>query len=222
MAASFNLIAVALTTLALIGATPSAYQDCTRFFSNDACDQTRVAWLPSYGWSAQWWQRGQATQITKRDGFVYERKDRDPRRLGFQGPDDGTFFVYAGAGPTKGHVVYDHAHRIAFYDQSCCSWHNVIAAAGVRPLPSKVVERDLSHLITVRGLHLGDSMTAVTRMYGHARPLPIVGHPAVVLLAYTTWPPYNSQRAMPGPCGQFENLVFRKNRLVYIQFGNGC
>jgi hypothetical protein len=181
------------------------------------------AWLPSYGVAPEAWWHGQATHIDQRDGFAYENeKPWRPDALGFQGPDDGTFFVYGEAGPPKGHVVYDPAHRIAFYDQGCCSWHDVVVAADVAPPPKRVVTRDLSDIHTVRGIRLGVTPTAVMQVYGKAKLLPVTGHADVQLLAYTTWAPMKSQAALRGPCGQLENFVFRQNRLIFIQLGNGC
>jgi hypothetical protein len=142
--------------------------------------------------------------------------------LGFQGPDDGTPFVYGAAGPTRGHVVYDPAHRIAFFEQGCCSASEVVAAADVVPPPKHVVTNDLSGLSTVRGIRLGETPTAVMQIYGKSKMLTVTGHAGLQMLAYTTWKPFKSVSTVASPCGQFQNFVFRQERLIYIRFGNGC
>ena len=214
---------IVLLSYALVGASPSFDKECLTFYTKDVCDQARVAWLPSFGNAAEWMRRQHATRISQRDGFKYGGVTPDSRTsLGFVGPEDGTFFVAASAGnPPKGRVVYDQVHRIAFYQQGCCSWFDVVAAADVNPPPRKVILRDLSSLTTVRGIRLGDSMDVVTRIYGRAKPGSIPGYPSLVVLAYTTWPPL-SKRHFSSPCGQYETFVFRRNHLIYIQFGNGC
>ncbi len=179
------------------------------------------AWLPSYGDSNNPWLEGHAAFIHRRDGFAYEG-----RALGLDGrfgeaPRDGTFFVYGNAGPPKGYVVYDPAHRIAFYGQGCCSWFDLVAAANVPPPPKPVVRRDLSALRTVRGVRLGMSPSDVMSVYGRARFTPLRTHRRMHLLAYTTWPPATTL-ATHASCEQFENFYFRGGRLVLIQLGNGC
>ena len=179
------------------------------------------SWLPSYSESNNPWLEGHAGLIHRRDGFVYEG-----RTLGLDGrfgeaPRDGTFFVYGNAGPPKGYVVYDPAHRIAFYGQGCCSWFDLVAAANAPPPPKRVVHRDLSGLRTVRGVSLGMSPAEVMSIYGRVKFAPLRAHPRMQLLAYTTWPPVTKLATGSG-CGQFQNFYFRARRLVLIQLGNGC
>jgi len=175
-------------------------------------------WLPSFGFDATWWD--QATRIYVRDRFVYAHQSRsldafDP------GPEDGTLFVYGSAGPPKGNVVYDPQHLLTFYEQGCCSWTEVVAAADVQAPPKHVVLRDLTQLSTVRGIRLGLSEVAVMRIYGWSKPLLLAKNPGVTVLAYTTWRPKKEVRTTP-PCGQFENFFFRRHRLILIQLGDGC
>lgn len=207
---------------------PTSNPHCIRFYDG-ACSEALGAWLPSsgYGYVADQWRHGRATRIQQRDGFMYENeKPASPMYLGFQGPDDGTFFVYGMAGPPRGHVVYDPVHHIAFYKQGCCSWDEVVAASHVAPPPKTVVARDLSTLRTVRGIYLGMHPSAVTRTYGASSLLTVSGHADVRMLAYTTWKPAKDVTGVgigfPGTCGQFENFYFRGDRLILIQFGNGC
>jgi hypothetical protein len=180
------------------------------------------AWLPSFGDLGEPWRSGAATEIAQRDGFVYAKPDQDrPNTLGLQGPGDGTAFVYGKAGPVRGHVVYDPAHHVAFYEQGCCSYFDVAASADVVPPPKPVVTHDLSGLTTVRGIRLGETPTAVMQIYGRSRLLSVTGHAGLQMLAYTTWKPFKSMTTVT-PCGQFQNFVFRQERLIYIGFGNGC
>jgi len=205
---------------------PTDNPHCVKLY-HGACNEALGAWLPGFGDAAEAWRHGHATTIQQRDGFVYENeKPASPRFLGFQGPDDGTFFVYGNAGPPKGHVVYDALHRVAFYQQGCCSWNEVVAASNTSHPPLLVVARDLSGLHTVRGIHLGMRPAEVTRIYGASSLLTVPGRAGVTMLAYTTWKPLASGQsvgeAFGGTCGQFENLYFRADRLILIQLGNGC
>lgn len=199
---------------------------CERYFGK-ACLSVDPSWLPGFDNAPDYWRLGEAKRIYRRDRFLYETRNiSGPRRFGTRGPNDGTFFVYGDAGPTKGYVVYDPVHRIAFYEQGCCSWEDTIAAADTPAPPKPVVIRNLQHLSTVRGIRLGQTVREVERIYGAAKLLPLRGRPQIRVLAYTTWPPYIHAGHYPAgwrdPCGQFENFYFRQGRLVLIQLGNGC
>jgi hypothetical protein len=178
-------------------------------------------WLPGIAFDSAF--RNLATRIAERDAFVYEgtpqRRDAPP--FDFQGPYDGTFFLYGDAGPPKGRVVYDYAHHIAFYEQGCCSWQE-IAAGYASPPPKTVANRDLTNLVTVRGIRLGMSTEAVERVYGRAKLVPVPKRIRTYVLPYTTWPPKQQVTVVRMPCGQFQNFYFRDNRLILIQIGNGC
>ena len=220
----FALCALLQTTSSYAWARTAVWSesaDCRKYYGK-ACSEAIGEWLPTFRFNdAAYWDR--ATHVKERDGFIYEHeKPLVPDALGFQGPDDGTFFVYGTAGPPKGHAVYDYNHHIAFYEQGCCSGQEVVAASGVPAPPKRLVARDLSSLRTVRGIHLGVSVTDVIRIYGRAKALPIPSHPGVSLLAYTTWPPRNRVKTVQLPCGQFENFWFRGGRLILIQLENGC
>lgn len=164
-----------------------------------------------------------ATYVSQRDAFVYEGEPTESGDyLGFQGPADGTFLVYGDAGPPKGRIVYDYAHRIAFYEQGCCSWHDVVAGYAEKP-PAAVVDRDLRPLKTVRGMHLGMTSAEVTFIDGPATEQRVPRYEGVYVLSYTTWPPGSiNAKVVHTPCGQFQNFYFRDDRLVLIQLGNGC
>jgi hypothetical protein len=216
-------VVACFSLLAASSATTSLNQQGTALFGS-AWSPALGAWLPSYGDLDEPWRHGEATQIAQRDWFQYKNeKPGSPYAVGFRGPGgDGTGFVYGAAGPTRGHVVYDPVHRIAFFEQGCCSANEVVAAADVLPPPKHVVSRDLSDLSTVRGIRLGETPTAVMQIYGKSSWLQVAGHADLQMLAYTTWKPFKSLNTATGPCGQFQNFVFRQERLIYIGFGNGC
>jgi hypothetical protein len=90
--------------------------------------------------------------------------------------------VYGSAGPPKGRAVYDPQHRLAFYEQGCCSWSDVVAAADVSPPPKRVVVRDLRALSTVRGVRLGQTPADVVKIYGRGALIAVKGHPGVFVL----------------------------------------
>ena len=223
--------ALTLATIALLcmGATPrpattlspaELNREGEQLFGS-AWNPALGAWLPSFGDVDQPWRNGQTTHVDQRDGFVYEGKSLVHGYFGQLGPKDGTFLVYGRAGPPRGHVVYDPVHRIAFYEVGCCSAEVVVAAADVLAPPSPVVAKDLSALRTARGARFGQTTTDVMHVYGVARPLPVSGHADMLVLAYTTWPPFKSLDGH-NSCGQMQNFVFRHDRLIFIQFGNGC
>jgi len=121
----------------------------------------------------------------------------------------------------KGHAVYDYAGRIAFYEQGCCAWQEAVAAADTPPPPKRVVARDLSGLRTVRGIRLGMAQAAVMHVYGRTSPHRLEDRSGSVLLAYVT---LNKPTATGqyGTCGQWQNFVFRSDRLVWMQISNAC
>jgi hypothetical protein len=199
----------AVAVLLLLGAHYRPTAHCARVFGV-ACKNWRIgAWLPTFGDSNNAWLEGHAALVRVRDEFAAN-------------PDSGTFFVYGNAGPPRGHVIYDPRRKIAFYEQGCCSWHDVVAASGVRPPPVPVATADLSALHTVRGVRLGMLPSDVMRIYGRAKFAPMHTHVNLKLLAYTTLPPANTVVKLSTRCGQFQNFYFRARRLVLIQLGNGC
>jgi len=119
----------------------------------------------------------------------------------------------------KGRVAYDARGGIAFFEQGCCSYNEVVAAAGVDQPPRSVARRDLSGLRTSRGVRLGNSIASVRRIYGYAPLREVPAGRGERVLAYTTRPPMSRST---GSCGQDEVFVFRGERLVFIQFTNGC
>jgi hypothetical protein len=208
-----------MATIASPQALPKNPPECVQYF-HAACNEALGEWLPTFSKSSVFWDA--ATHVSVRDAFVYESEPSEPSdRFGFEGPADGTSFVYGFAGKPAGRVVYDYAHRIAFYEYGCCSGLDVVAAYAAPP-PTTVGDRDLRALKTVRGIHLGMTSAEVTFIYGSATPQRVAYFPDVDVLPYTTWPPSKEETMIHSPCGQFENFYFRDDRLVLIQLGNGC
>jgi hypothetical protein len=131
-------------------------------------------------------------------------------------PAGGTYAV-TGAGTkayNKARVVYDSAHRIAFYSVGCCSLWS-IALASANPPPGSVARADLAAAHTQRGFALGDTVARVRRINGPAVPLPVPAHPGLTSLSY--------QVNVHAPsCAQWQNFVFRNGKLISIELVDGC
>jgi hypothetical protein len=161
--------------------------------------------------------RSQAVSFT--DAFIYEGHKPRWSAAPYTGwtswnPPDGTFFVYGNAGPPKGSLVYDYAHHIAYYGEGCCSWHEVVLAAGVSAPPKRVVSRNLSSVRTVRGIALVQSVAEVMRLYGSAHVAHVTGHAELQMLSY--WHRFDRS------CGQGGDFVFKNDRLIYAGLMDGC
>ena len=209
---------LALVTNALAVVTPKAAPtnspDCVKFY-HQACSEAIGKWLPEMGR----WYDSKSTPVPFTDAFVYEGRKPKWTSAPYAGwasviPRDGTFFVYGNAGPPKGVLVYDYSRQIAFYEQGCCAWHEVVAAAGVSPPPKRVVSRNLSSLHTVRGVALGQTVGDVLRRYGRAPVVVARRRPLIERLSY--------EHMFDKNCGQNENFVFKNNRLIYIALLNSC
>lgn len=198
---------------------PTEDPSCSLYF-HSACSEAIGAWLPDYSIFGSDFEP-RATHVAQRDGFIYEHEKAPRGPLGFVGPDDGTFFVYGNAGPPKGHVVYDYAHHIAFFQQGCCAWDDVVEAYVPAP-PKRVVDRNLTGLKTVRGAHLGMTEPDVRRIYGNAQLQTVPKHPGLTVLSYKTWTPLKGRRYPGDTCGQSQDFYFRDGRLAIIQIGNAC
>lgn len=200
--------------------SPSSAQieaQCRPYF-HDACSEAIGNWLPTSGLRESY--RDEATHVASEDRFI-DGKLR-PKAYGADagGPTNGTFFVYGDAGPLQGHVWYDRIHRIAFYQQGCCSWSDAVAASNVPPPSKSIASRDLRGLVTMRGARLGQPVSDVMRLYGPSSLSRVEGRDARVL-AYSTFRSQTSN-APGATCGQLQRFFFRAGRLVLIQLSNAC
>jgi hypothetical protein len=150
------------------------------------------------------------------DGFIIDgRHPKGPSFVGTQGaPMAGTPFVYGNAGPPRGYAWYDSGHRIAFYGQGCCAWHEVALAAGAPPPPVPVADRDLSNVATEHGIKLGMSVTQVEAIYGKSTPYRVRGFPTFSAISYV--------HTIDKNCVQGQIFAFDRNALVFIHFYDGC
>ncbi len=198
---------------------PTEVPSCVEFF-HQACSEAIGKWLPEMGgWYSSTPDDRAAKRVAFTDAFIYEGRkptwSTSPYPQWISGfPKDGTFFVYGIAGPPKGHLVYDYAHRIAFYNQGCCGWSEVVAATGVSNPPKRVVSRDLTSLRTVRGVQLGQTIAEVLRLYDGGTPMSISGQPSMRKLFYGHMFDKN--------CGQSQVFIFKNGRLIYIALIDSC
>jgi hypothetical protein len=137
-------------------ATPSPISDaeieheCRTYFKHAVCSEALGAWLPTYLSSFDPSNRNVATRGVPADVFVFDHEGTSSQR-----PDGGTFFVYGAAGPPRGTIYYDPAHRIAFFAQGCCAWHETVLTETKTPPPVRVRETDLRRVHTKAGVTLG-------------------------------------------------------------------
>jgi hypothetical protein len=159
------------------------------------------------------------TVTTVHDEVVDPRGRGGPAFLGQRDVLNGTWFVYGNAGPTKGSVVYDPVHHIAYYGEGCCAWHHVVIAANVQKPPKSVATRALTGLKTKRGIALGDPPSRIRSKYGAAPLLPIAGRTNEATLAYirVIQPPKPFS-----PCEEANTFLFERGRLVAMDFTNAC
>jgi hypothetical protein len=163
-------------------------------------DNAIEAWLPHYYGDPMTASRENLASTTK----VRQR---------FLGPAGGT--PIAGLTIGKGSLLYDPAHRTAFYELGCCNRSSSIVAR-VRPPPAPMQTVDLSRLRTSAGIALGNSIARVESIMGRANPFRVNGHFGLLQLSYASLLPGSSG------CGYFENFVFERDRLIFIDLTQGC
>jgi hypothetical protein len=144
--------AASISHMSAAYAVPGFAALCLKFYTLAACDQSLVRWLPETPWS-----EGSAAPTLEQDAIVDPAGTGELRFLEMRGVFGGSLFVReSGGGPPKGHVVYDPDHRIAYYDEGCCSFHRVVLAITAEPPPRKIATRSLAGLRTTSGIRLGD------------------------------------------------------------------
>jgi hypothetical protein len=187
--------------------------ECRHYFKQAICSEALGRWLPN------------AVSIEARDPLrtptaIFDGFRRTPgttQQSFWAYAPAATSFVHGAAGPPRGTVVYDRRHGIAFYGEGCCSYFEIVLAAGVPPPPLAVADRSLSHVRTDAGVQIGDSPARVMRVYGNAPLYHVPLHAGTSLLEYE-----NAHPAKPGPCVQRQTFAFKNGRLVFIRLYNGC
>ena len=187
---------------------------------------TLGTWLPDPNTGDAAWRNGQAATTNQYDYFVCggaraptEKKENfDYAGSGCALLKKGTSFAYAPSG--KGIVLYDPAHRTAFYAKGCCAWRGFALTANAGPPPQAVANADLSGVRTMRGVALGMTAAGVQRIYGPANSYDTKGRPGVTTLSYTTM---KTKPNEPGAaCAQFQSFSFRQDRLIAIELYVAC
>jgi hypothetical protein len=199
------------------GASETPDSHCRPYF-RDACSQAIGDWLPRVP-QRLYPGRRRFAPTSVNDEIVDPAGAGEPEFLSQRGVVNGTFFVYGTAGPPRGHLVYDSVHRIAFYDEGCCSWHHVVVVANVDAPPKRVATRTLTGLRTRRGIALGDAPSRIRTTYGPAPLRAVLGRSDEATLAYTrpiTFPGVYS------PCDGDTTFLFERGRLIAMDFTDAC
>ncbi len=215
----FAALTTALFALPLIGSAadrqPSALQidsECRQYF-HDACSEALGRWLTGGDRSA-FWRYKASTPVHKTDAFRYGTAHRSE-------PTDGTFVVFGQAGPEKGNAVYDRSNGIVFFNVGCCTWYDVVAAAGAEPPPKSLVARNLAALTTRRGIRLGQTVGDVRRIYGPSPLRSAANQKAFRILSYASTRKDNFSLTAAS-CLMTYDFYFKRGRLAMIDFGEGC
>lgn len=187
---------------------------CRPYFGS-ACSAAIGRWLPNFPHV----RRALATPTTVVDEIVDPAGPGQFRFLSQRGVYRGTLFVYGTAGPPKGHAVYDPVHKIAFYDEGCCSWHHVVVASNVPPPPKTIVARSLAGIRTKRGIRLGDPPSAISAIYGPALKGLSSGSAAKTMVSYSRVEKYPS---VYSPCEASMTFLFVRDRLTAMDFTDAC
>jgi len=216
------LVAAVTVVLAVMTGSPcraDEFMSLCRPYYGDACSAAIGAWLPRvFDPGLKYEDLKSATVTHVHDELV------DPAGQGvetFRGQHEvyrGTRLVYGLAGPPKVRIVYDPAHRIAYFDEGCCSWHRVVFASDAAPPPKSVAERSLEGVHTLHGLRLGDSPHDVFAVFGEApqRSGTVPGQTTIVYQRAIVEPkPYSS-------CVEYDTFIFRKERLRAMEFNASC
>ena len=189
---------------------------CRPYFAS-ACSEAIGRWLPRVP-NANIAVK-LAARTTVHDRIVDAAGSGPLTFLGMRGVFKGTFFVYGSAGPPQGHAVYDPGHRIAYYDEGCCSWHSLVIASNVKPPPKTIMSRSLIGISTNGGIRLGDEPSLVEETFGHAALRPVVRSSYQRTLSYyrvvTLSKPYSA-------CEERTTFLFDHDRLAAIDITDEC
>jgi hypothetical protein len=214
--ASFSILAL---VVALIGASArSADLDamCRPYFG-DACSEAIGKWLPLV--PNVLIAPSLATRTTVRDRIIDSAGSGPLTFLGMRGVYRGTHFVYGSAGPPQGHAVYDPVHRIAYYDEGCCSWHELVIASNAKAPPKTIATRSLITLRTQSGIRLGDEPSLIEAVYGRAALRPVARALHQRTLSYYRVIRYSQ---VYSPCGERTTFLFADGRLTAMNITDEC
>jgi len=188
---------------------------CRPYFGA-ACSEAIGKWLPRV--PNAWMPRTLVTNTTVRDRIIDPAGSGPPAFLGMRGVYQGTHFVYGLAGPPQGHAVYDPVHRIAYYDEGCCSWHEVVVASNAKAPPKTMATRSLVGLRTQSGIRLGDKPSLVESIYGRAEFRSVARSSHQLTLSYyrvVRYPKYS-------PCDERTTFLFADGELTAINIIDEC
>ncbi len=215
-AACFGILALvgALTT----ASAPAGKSDamCSRYFGS-ACSEAIGKWLPRV--PNAWIAPTLAMRTTVRDHIIDPAGSGPLTFLGMRGVYRGTHFVYGSAGPPQGHAVYDPVHRIAYYDEGCCSWHELVIASNAKAPPKTIAMRSLVTLRTQKGIQLGDGPSLIESIYGWAQLRPVARASHQRTFSYYRVIKYSQ---VYSSCDEHTTFLFSYERLVAIDITDEC
>jgi hypothetical protein len=212
-------VSIFALVVALTGASArSADLDtmCRPYFG-DACSEAIGKWLPRVPNALI--ARTLATRTTVRDRIIDPAGSGPLTFLGLRGVYRGTHFVYGSAGPPQGHAVYDPVHRIAYYDEGCCSWHELVIASNAKAPPKTIATRSLIALRTQSGIRLGDNPSVIESVYGPAALRPVARASHQRTLSYYRVIKYSK---VYSPCDERTTFLFSDGRLTAMNVTDEC
>lgn len=213
--ASLRRLLACVRVFSAIGGRCSRRRSGVPPFFGSACSEPMGRWLPQIPNAREL----RVAPTTVADEIVDPAGRGELEFMEQRGVYQGTLFVYGKAGPPKGHAVYDPLHRIAYYDEGCCSWHHVVIASNVLPPPKKIATRSLTRLKTKRGVELGVEATLIRSIYGPATQRVVAKAPDQSTLSYTR---AINHPAPYSPCEARTTFLFARNRLIGMDFTYSC
>jgi len=218
------LAAIALFGFSLPVATPRPHRDveiereCRQVYRRThrdlVCSEALGAWLPTFlEFGPEPSGMNRVTRGVPADVFVFsaDGKRRTP-------PFGATFFSFSSALP-KGSIIYDPAHHLVLYSQSCCAHGEQVLSHTTSPPPVHVRAADLRVVHTKAGITIGSRAADVIKRYGPATAYPVSGHPGLSVLSYTSRRSANDERH---PCGSDQSFVLKDGRVIGIQLSGAC
>ena len=196
--------------------SPGEIDAMCRPYFHDACSEALGLWLPEL---PDMFDRAPRAHTSAIDAIVDPAGQGREAEFGQRGVYGGTYFVYGEAGPPRGFVVYDPVHRLAYFEEGCCSWHHVVLIAHVPPPPKAVASRSLLRLHTERGIRLGVAPAFVYARYGNAPLRAARGTNDRRTLRYTR---VLRSSGVFSACFADTTFLFERDRLIGMDFYRGC